>query len=651
MQGLTLPQFRTLLRIDLKDPGTIWADGELNRCIQKAVNDLSRYMPLEKIYEETLSFTVTDESITMPAAASATAITGAITLNLLANGDLLTITDYTPEVPRRLTVTLTDADYSVTALTIIVKGYDQDGNYIEESWYLKDLRVTAVAYQGKLYFKRITEVEVNNIAGSAAAGDTISIGTGNAYDSFIFIANKPIRPESEVVTNATGTAITLVRDTDYRMDFINGAIKFISEDSGLTASVITTTDGTSVTCSADASTKLPIGTKIRIDSEVMLVTAVTTVTLTVTRGYAGTTAATHIATSTIYIGGMAAGIAYLISYTKSRLGINIGSLLPVVTRIQRVEYPVDQVPQQFVAFNMFGDFMYIASKVTGKSQEEMSTTTEHLAIYYERMHFPPGEGSPASYPSVLDEVIAIGAGGYALLIEAQQYEQQAVTDLASLRTELGYITAVHTSFATAIGKVITYLETNTNQNTQYWLTKLTTDIAELRDAMVDSLTNAHTYLNAVATTDLGKANVGAEAYTEAGDDKINVVNLGSRVAENYADFSRARVDIANARIAAAMAYIQEAGIRLSNLSTYTSQASGWSDVAAGFISEAQQHLQRIDRYLAEAGIYSEAANGDLVLSDRFRTEGLNRLNEFHQILKSKAEYRRRTSSIPLKQPA
>ena len=578
--GLTMQSFRDLLRVDLKDSGTLWGNPELDRCVQRAVDDLSRHLPLEKVYEVTPDFTVTDETITTPKDADPDYIVDNVTLNGETAGGTLSLVGYAPDVPRRLTVTLTDANKSVTTLTIIVKGYDQDGNYIEESWYLKDL-VSGTALQGDLYFKRVTQVEVDNIAGSLSAADVIDVGTGNAYDSFVYLANKPIKPASETVTSSpAGTTYT--RDTDYRIDYVNGAIKFINPATG----------------------------------------------------------------------SMAANTSYLVDYTKSRLGVDVSSLLPVVTRIQRVEYPTHQVPQQFVSFNILGDFMYIGSKMTGQSQEEMTTSKDdHLAIYYERRHFPPGEDSPGSYPDVLDEVIAIGAGGYALLIEAIQYEQQAVTDLASMRTELGLTTVVHTSFKAAADKVAKYLENNTNEDSKYWLTKITTDLAGLRTAFLAAVDAAAGYLDDVDTTDLGKADVGAEALLEIGDDLINAVNVGEGVAENYAAYSAGRVNIANARINAAIGYVQEAGLRMENLKTYIQQAEGWGNIALGFISEAQQRLAEVSLYIQEASSYAEVANGDLVLADKFRAEGLSRLSEFKDILKSKAEYRKRVSSTPLKQPS
>jgi len=578
MQGMTLPEFRAALRTDLKDTGSLWSDAELDRSVKRAVEDLSRHLPKESIYEQTTDFDVEDESITTPDTAGPDAIVDAQTLNDVSAGDTLTITDKTPDVPRRLTVTLTDADNSVTELTIIVKGYDQNNHYIEERWTLPQL-VAGDAVQGHRYFKYVEEVEVDNVAGTAAAGDVIDVGTGNAYDSYIFLANKPIRPKSETVTNAAGTT-TYTRDTDYTMDYRNGAIKFING------------------------------------------------------------------------GDMAAGTAYLIDYTKSRLGVDISSLIPIANRIIRVEYPVDLVPQQFVSFSIYGDFMYIVSKRAGQSQEEMTTSgDDHLAIYYEENHSPPGEMSEGSYPAILDQLVAIGAAGYALLIEAQQFEQQAATDLSALRTELGLTTAIHTLADTALDKVVTYLENNSDEDAKFWLTKITTDIAGLRTAILTAVDAANTYLDDVDTTDLGQATVGAEGLLETGDDKIDAVNTGSRVAELYADYARARTDIGNTRLAAAQGYLQEAGIRLNNLLSYIQQASGWSDIATGFMNEGRARLEEISQHLQEAGQWAETVNGDLVLSDRFRAEGLARLNEYEAKLRNKSEYRKRTSSVSTKQPA
>jgi len=603
---MDLTEFHAKLRIDLKDTGAVWSAAELTRSIERAVDDLSRHIPLEKVHEETLDFTVTDESFTTPVVYAADAFISVSTLVGKADGDTVTPTDYTPDVPRRLSVTLTDIDSSVTALTMIVKGVDQDGNYIEESWYRKDL-VHTVSTQGDLYFKMITEVEINHIAGNGT-GDNFNVGNGNAYDSFIFLANKLIKPESEVVTSSpAGT--TYARGTDYIIDYANGAIKFING------------------------------------------------------------------------GGMAENTTYLISYTKSRLGINIGSILPIATRVQGVQYPVDIVPQQFVAYGIRGDFLYVGSQLPGKSQEQM-TDGKHIAIYYEMNHMPPSYHSHGSYPRYLDQVVAIGAAAYALFIETLQYEQQAVTDMGSARDSLGSCAAIHTLADTAlntvtdyineahevIGKMDTYLVDTVGSGTDCAkdvLANVTDDLLKLRTAISDALDAANAYLDDVDVTDLGKVTVGAEGLLEAGDDTIDQLNDGKNVPELYAEYSRARSQIGITRTQAALGFVQEAAQRIANIRTYIDESAGWVAIANGFatdagyrvtmgqtiVGQAQAYISQIDRYLSEATQYSESAANCLLLSDRFRAEAQIRLAEFHDILKSKAEYRKRVSSIPVKQPA
>jgi len=181
--GLTMPEFRAVLATDLKVTiDSELTQAELNRSVQRAVDDVSRHLPLELAHEVTPDFTVTDESYTTPAAADTDSIVDNQTLNGVSSGGTLTLASQKPDVPRRLELTLTDANASVTSLTIIVKGYNQNGFYIEEAWYLKDL-VSGTASQGNLYFIHVSEVEVDLIAGTAAADDVIDIGSGTASDS------------------------------------------------------------------------------------------------------------------------------------------------------------------------------------------------------------------------------------------------------------------------------------------------------------------------------------------------------------------------------------------------------------------------------------------------------------------------------------
>lgn len=225
---MTLEEMRAAIRLELTEAAeSVFADAAITRGIQKCVALMSRLIPKKAVVESTIVIDVSAESITLPATASATAIVNAQKLAGKVDGNTCTIADHTPDVPRRLTVTLTDADASITALTIIVKGYDKEGCYIEETWVLKDL-TTTVAIVGDKYFKYVSEVEIDDIAGTATADiDTLSVGTGNAYDADVYLDNKGIAWDSETVTSSpAGT--TYVRDTHYRINYLTGGIRYIN---------------------------------------------------------------------------------------------------------------------------------------------------------------------------------------------------------------------------------------------------------------------------------------------------------------------------------------------------------------------------------------------------------------------------------------
>lgn len=224
---MTLTEIISEMRLEIQESAeSVFLDTELTRAVQKTVSLMSRLIPKKAVKEKTIVIDVTAESVTLPAAASATHITNAITLNGETDGATLSIASQIPDVARRLTVTLTDANKSVTQLTMKVKGYDENNLYIEELWTMPQLR-GGTAVQGDLYFKYVTQVEVEHIGSGANAADLISVGTGNAYDSDVLLANKGIKWNSETVTSSpAGT--TYVRDTDYRINYLTGGIRYIN---------------------------------------------------------------------------------------------------------------------------------------------------------------------------------------------------------------------------------------------------------------------------------------------------------------------------------------------------------------------------------------------------------------------------------------
>jgi len=571
------------LVLDLKmtlDSEISTAEG--TRAIKKAVDELSRHVPKEEIYEHTWVKAVTDDDFTTPAAASATSIVSAMDISASVDGDTATLATTWHDVPRPCKMTLTDANNSVTRMTVIIKGTDANGAYREERFY----RFNGKIQTGKIMFYSISEVEINEIAGNGAA-DTLSIGTDSpdlATGGIWIQLDNPIEVGKETIYSGagkTGTKYTL--NTDYEMDYANGRIRMKNG------------------------------------------------------------------------GSLAASTIYYANYDRAPTSIDISSIMPKMIRVSKVLYPADNVPEQQVDFSIWENMLTIGSPRPTVSQEALSNE-KHIAIYYEANQTPPTLVGPGSYPEFLDEVVLVGAAGHALLMEALQYELQAVTDLASMRTELTKVTILVTpttgKIDLALTKVALYLETaGTTDNAVDVLSNVTDDVTSLRTAINTALDAAAAFIAEVDTTDLGQATVGAEGLLETGDGLINQLNDGGPdVADKYADFARARAQIGQVRTQAALAFAQEAGLRLSNLRSYIEEAGGWNRIGETFIGEAQTLVAEVNAIIAEANQYYEAAGLDLILADRFRAEGTTRLTEFRTVLSSKSEYRKRIVSASVRQP-
>ena len=565
------------LALDLKvTMGTEVSVAEGTRGIVRAVNDLSRHIPREKIYEVTYKNEVTDNTFVSPAAQSDTSIVNAMDISASVDGATATLASRWNDIPRPVKVTLTDANNSVTRLTVIVKGTDVEGKYIEERFY----RAGGKVQTGKMYFWNITEVELNEVAGNGAA-DTLSVGTGAITDVWIQL-DYPIYPESEgIYTAALKAGTKFVLDTGYEMDYANGRIS------------------------------LKVGTT------------------------------------------MTAGTTYYANYTKSKVAVDISAIIPEATRIVKVLYPADKVPEQSVAFGVWENMLVIGSQQPKESQSTLADG-EHLAIYYECKQSPPTSQYAGSYPEHLDQVVLIGAGGYVLLVEALQHEFQAATDLTEARTTLGYLgtasTLVYLAVENALTDVEKYLDDNSAADAAGLLQDIVDNIAELRTKIITATGAMATDLAAVITIDLDQATVGASGYLATGDDLINTLPTGKNVPEIYAQYSGARTQIAQMRIQAAAGLAQEVAARISDLQAYIDTSGGYVQVSQGFMSKAQGYVAEMQGFLAEAAQYQETVANDMLLSDRFRAEAQNRLNEFHELLRSRAEYRKRIIDVPVRQP-
>jgi len=591
--GKTRLQMRSDLRLDLKDSGALWSDNELNRSIERAVADFNRFLPDEKTYELSLQFDVDDESVTFPAAEDDDLIVDDADISGTDDGDTLTIAAQ-PDVPRPLVLTITDASGNITNLSLIVKGSDRNGKALEEVFhYYKGL--TSVT--GKEYFKTVNEVKVDQIDGNTS-GEKLNLGTGAYTDTWVYLANAPIKDGSESGTDADSNS--LVRNTDYYIDYISGALKAIDSAN------------------------------------------------------------------------IAAGESCTFSYKKMQIGIDLSSL-PRLIRVQRVEYPVGLVPQNFVTGDTFGKHFFITGMGEAEEQQRMAEA-EHIRVYYDAQHVSPNDFAPGTIPDFLENTVATLAGAYALYIYALKSEHQATTDLASAITSLSSANDAHTALGTALDNLKKYLDNNSDADAAGILADITTDAAGLRTAMVAAADALNTYLDSVASdltnADDARANYMGDTanyvdgdsapdikkYLDDGDAHLNTVAVGGEgqdVPRAYREYAQTTRDAlvaaheadrqfyyqnATSRTNAAMVYAQEAAQRLSNLRSYIEQAAGYTGIANTFASEAGHRATDIVTYLQQASQYAASAATDISLADRFRAEADERRNEVYSIWRDRKQY-------------
>jgi len=569
---------------------------ELNRSIERAYSDMSRFLPDEKIYEDSHQFSVADESVTFPLDAVAGQIVATESLYVDGNGeaaaagDTCTI-DGQPDVPRPLRYLLTDADDSITGMTLIVSGIDKDDQAIQEiQHYIKG---DDKLWMGKKYFKAVYEVEFDQISG-AAAGDQFELGIGDYTDVWVYLANSPIKWQSD--TGVGDDDVAIVRNTDYYIDYANGRVKAIS-------------------------------------------------------------------------GGLiAAGEVCEFTYKKSQIGIDISDL-PDLIRVQRVEYPIGQIPQNFVQGDTFGKYYVVTGM--GESDEQIQMAEdEQYRIYYDARHQVAGEYSPGTEPSFLTDTVLMAAAAYALYTYALKQEHQAATDIAGARTALGNATGTHSALALALADVEKYLDNNSDADAAGILALILT---AMRTAITSATDAMNTYLDSVATeltdaSDVRKKYISTVdyvagdsepdilAYLKSGDALLNTVAVGGEgqdVQRAYREYAQTvkdslvaayendramYVQSATTRTNAAMIYAQEAAQRLSNLRSHIEQAGGYTAIANTFVAKAGHYLSQVISYLQQANQYVGAAATDTALADRFKAEADERRNEVYSIWKDRKQY-------------
>lgn len=178
------------------------------------------------------------------------------------------------------------------------------------------------------------------------------------------------------------------------------------------------------------------------------------------------------------------------NYKVSRIAVDISGITDLI-RIDRVEYPVGNVPQTYISPNIWGDFLIVEGG--GTDNQERLTDKRHLLVYYHAEHTPPTDSVAGTYPVFLENTVILAAAAYALFHKAAEAEHHAVDDLNHV--------------ITAALKMTTYLEDNSEEDAVGILKDITDNVINLRTSINGHLDAASSFLYEADTTDL----VGAEA--------------------------------------------------------------------------------------------------------------------------------------------
>ena len=575
---------RADLRTDLKDSGALWSDSELNRCIEKAVADLSRFMPREKTYEETLDFDIVNESVTFPVNTDPDRIVDAVTFNAKVAGNTFTITAQ-PDVPRVITFLVTDADASITDFHIRVDGTDEEDLGVSEDFYFGN----GLSQTGKQIFKRVHAVTlVETFGGTAAAGDVLDIGVGAYTNVWVSLAYKPVKHASESGTDAASNA--MARDTDYRIDYVKGKVKAISGGDIAAAEVCTfdyTKDQTSIDLSSLDDfirvyrTEYPVGNIPQSFCQ------------------------TELYGRHLFITGLGE------SEEQSSLmeGKNV-----------RVYYDAAHHPPSDFAPGTIPEFL--------ENTIEMAASAYALFIYSLK-----NEHQALTDLATARTAIAAAEAAQAAIVTVLT---SLATHNTSAATALAAIDALHAAVVTALDAANIYADTVATDLTN------ADAVAASYIAATDYVGGAtEPGIKAYLTT--GDALI--NTITSGGENEKTPEMYGtfaqitkSALVSAYEQHRAFYQQNATARSNTALAYVQEASQRVANMRIYADTAEGYVLIASNEARDVEARIAQIASYLQEAAHSIEVAGGDLIIADKFRTEAIERRNEVWNIWRDRKEY-------------
>lgn len=333
---------------------------------------------------------------------------------------------------------------------------------------------------------------------------------------------------------------------------------------------------------------------------------------------------------------------YTVSYELDPYILDLSSLLPDYIRLERVEYPVGDVPLSLLTFDVFGSSLVIRGSGTTLSEND------HLRVIYLKKWTPPTAEVEGDYPSHLDDIVIIGSAGQALIFKAVEYTHTVITNLDSAVTALGAISAVTFPSAPDIASYITDADTALDAAVARFTAAVTT-----LGSMDTPLADTNTALDQI-DTEL----TAAIAFLTSGSSLINVATRGEDVGKIFGEYAGHRVDISEG-------YEKEASQRIALALAYEADAARDTTIGNSYVNEAIQRLamaaRLVDKYASEvssaghevtyyrsqvdkATQYGTVASQYLEAAGRYLADGQSKINEFLAALGITPEFSKQKAS-------
>ena len=367
--------------------------------------------------------------------------------------------------------------------------------------------------------------------------------------------------------------------------------------------------------------------------------------------------------TTISGGAMAVLTAFLITYDRSGIAINISSISNFITPI-RIETPLT-VPQEEPSFWRWGNYLFIRTS-EGNRNQDRAPDKAHIRVYYYGTWTAPTATVRGTFPAWLDDLMIKGVTAYCLGIKSRERGLQAIAYLqdsaGALRNTAGVYAKLEAALASLsvattgpyarisaalgelatphsdIGSAIAALKTATTGP----YARIDTALAALLTAVTGPHAKIATALGLIGYTDINTA-IGNDATPlanittalgeiEALQDAIHVTaaNTGDLkdAADVWADeFAAFEADL-QANMGAGTNLVNTVNIgsdaaelRRRYAELFISKAQIWSDKRKDILHRAEIHIAQTIQRLAEAASWSRKAEDYLAHAQTRVSEG------------------------------